>query len=164
MPSSASIFSKPGWLNCGNRLLCGRLRTSISSSIFESRRSLTNWGKSRLEWPTVKRGFTPLESGSEQELRATKTPCYRLILPQGCEVEASHPCCRFCGSWSIGSATAANRDAAVDVAQVDFRAAAPEVTFEIVSNHPMDSDLEIGADPARHGAGPELRIDVGRQV
>src|SRR5439155_13049169 len=86
MPSSPSIFSKPGWLNCGKRLLWGWLRTSISSSTFESRSSLTNSGKSRLEWPTVKRGFTPLESGSEPELRATKTPCYGLILPQGCDV------------------------------------------------------------------------------
>src|SRR5439155_17783748 len=86
MPSSPSIFSKPGWLNCGKRLLWGRLRTSSISSTFESRRSLTNSGKSRLEWPTVKRDFTPLESGSEPELRATKTPCYGLILPQGCDV------------------------------------------------------------------------------
>src|SRR5437588_1547371 len=82
MPSSPSIFSKPGWLNCGNRLLWGRLRTSISSSTSASRSSLTNWGKSRLEWPTVKRGFAPLESGFEPELRTTKTPCDGLILPR----------------------------------------------------------------------------------
>src|SRR5207249_898265 len=57
IPSASSNASSPGWLNCGNRLLWGRLRTSTRSSTLAPLMSLMNPGKSQLEWPTVKSVF-----------------------------------------------------------------------------------------------------------